>query len=187
MNMQMSRFLIHDEETAPEAALPILKGVLSSAGQLPNLVGVLAGAPAALRAYARFRLEMRNGHLTDETVERIGLAVAEHHRAQPRIDLRTRTARGTGLGGDEIGRARRFDSADPRQGALLRWLRGVVVTRDVPGLLHEEVREAGWTDEQLLEAIAVAALESWMAMVTVAGDVPADGSSEGTRQLRAVA
>ena len=43
--------------------------------------------------------------------------------------------------------------------------------------LHEEAREAGWSDEQLLEAIAYVALESFTAMVNVAGDVPVDGSS----------
>jgi alkylhydroperoxidase family enzyme len=51
--------------------------------------------------------------------------------------------------------------------------------------LHEEAREAGWTDEQLLEAVAVVALESFTAMVNVAGEVPVDGSVEATRVLRA--
>ena len=51
----MSRFHIHDDLTAPEDSLPVLKGVLSLAGQLPNFLGVLAGSPVALRGYARFR------------------------------------------------------------------------------------------------------------------------------------
>ena len=55
----MSRFHIHDDLTAPEASLPILKGLQSSAGQLPNFLGVLAGSAAALRAYVRFRGELR--------------------------------------------------------------------------------------------------------------------------------
>src|SRR5262249_8761991 len=55
---QISRFQIHDELTAPEGSLPVLKGASSSAGQLPNFLGVLAGSPAALRGYTRFRGEM---------------------------------------------------------------------------------------------------------------------------------
>ena len=51
--------------------------------------------------------------------------------------------------------------------------------------LHEEAREAGWTDEQILEAVAVVALESFTAMVNVCGEVPVDGSTEDTRTLRA--
>ncbi len=52
---QMSRFPIHDELTAPEGSLPVLMAVSAGGGQVPNLVGVLAGSPAVLRAYTRFR------------------------------------------------------------------------------------------------------------------------------------
>ena len=51
--------------------------------------------------------------------------------------------------------------------------------------LHEEAREAGWSDEQLLEAIAHVALETFTATINVAGDVPVDGSTEESRVLRA--
>src|SRR6186997_1297695 len=72
---EMSRFPIHDDLTAPEGSLPILKGASSAAGQLPNLLGVLANSPAALRAYVRASGELRHGRLTRGTIERIGLAV----------------------------------------------------------------------------------------------------------------
>ncbi len=51
--------------------------------------------------------------------------------------------------------------------------------------LHEEAREAGWSDEQLLEAIAFVSLETFTAIVNVAGDVPVDGSSEKARLMAA--
>jgi alkylhydroperoxidase family enzyme len=51
--------------------------------------------------------------------------------------------------------------------------------------LHEEAREAGWSDEQILEAVAYVALEGFTAMVNVAGDVPVDGSTEDARTLKA--
>jgi hypothetical protein len=53
MKATMSRFQIHDDLTAPDASMPVLRGALSTGGQLPNFLGVLAGSPAALRAYAR--------------------------------------------------------------------------------------------------------------------------------------
>ena len=83
MKTPMSRFQIHDDLTAPEGSQPLLRGVLSTGGQLPNFLGVLAGAPAALRGYARLRSELRHGHLQPATLERIALAVAEHHRCEP--------------------------------------------------------------------------------------------------------
>ena len=57
--------------------------------------------------------------------------------------------------------------------------------REPPAYLHEEAREAGWTDEQLLEAIAFVALETFTAMVNIAGEVPVDGSSEQGRLMAA--
>jgi alkylhydroperoxidase family enzyme len=186
MKTQMSRFQIHDDLTAPEASLPVLKGAMSAGGQLPNFLGVLAGSPAALRAYARFRTELRHGSLTLPTLERIALAVAEHYRSQPGLAIHTRTARQAGVGIDEVAAARDWESSDPREAALLRYLRALLEQRGhAPMHLHEEAREAGWTDEQLLEAIAYVSLESLTALVNVAGEVPVDGSAEDTRVLRA--
>jgi len=186
MKTPMSRFNIHDELTAPEGSVPVLRGALASGGQLPNFLGVLAGSPAALRAYARFRSELRHGTLTLPTLERIALAVAEHYRSAPGIAVHSRTARQVGVGIDEVARARGWESSDPHEAAMLAYLKALVQQRGaVPHHLHEEAREAGWSDEQLLEAIAVLSLESFTAMVNVAGEIPVDGSVEETRVLRA--
>jgi len=185
MKTPMSRFQVHDDLTAPEGSVPVLRGVLAPGGQLPNFLGVLAGSPAALRAYARFRSELRHGTLEPATLERIALAVAEHYGSQPGLALHGRTARQAGLTLDEVALAREFDSRDEGEAALLRYLRTLVEQGSPPVHLHEEAREAGWTDEQLLEAIAFAALEGFTAMINIAGDVPVDGSVEESRQLRA--
>src|SRR5919199_1283440 len=98
---RMSRFSIHDELTAPEASVPILKGASAAAGQLPNFLGVIAGSPAALRAYMRFRGELRRGELPAATLERVAIAVAEHYESAPGRTLHARTARQAGVGLDE--------------------------------------------------------------------------------------
>src|ERR1700730_14069734 len=159
MKTEMSRFQIHDE---------------------------LTGSPAALRAYARFRSELRHGKLTLATLERIALAVAEHYRSEPGIAMHSRAARAAGLALDEVALARQFSSKDPREAALLRYLQAVLEEGGRPPIhLHEEAREAGWDDEQILEAIAAVSLEGFTAMVNVAGEVPVDGSSEASRALQA--
>jgi alkylhydroperoxidase family enzyme len=186
MKTQMSRFQIHDDLTAPQGSVPVLRGALASGGQLPNFLGVLAGSPAALRAYAKFRSELRHGRLTLPTLERISLAIAEHYQSAPGIAMHSRAARNAGLGLDEVAAAREFKSKDPRQAALLRYLRALVEDQGhAPMHLHEEAREAGWDDEEILEAIAAVSLESFTAMVNVAGEVPVDGSSEASRTLQA--
>jgi alkylhydroperoxidase family enzyme len=165
--------------------MPVLRGALASGGQLPNFLGVLAGSPAALRAYARFRSELRHGRLKLATLERIALAVAEHYQSEPGIEMHSRAARGAGLALDEVALARQFSSNDAREAALLRYLQALVETGKPPMHLHEEAREAGWDDEQILEAIAAVALEGFTAMINVAGDIPVDGSSEASRALQA--
>jgi alkylhydroperoxidase family enzyme len=183
---QMSRFQIHDDLSAPEGSVAVLKGAMSGGGQLPNFLGVLAGSPAALRAYARLRSELRQGALPRATLERISLAIAEHYGSAPGTTLHSRTARQEGLGLDEVALAREWNSLDGRELVLLRLLRELVVEHHgPPAHFVEEAREAGWSDAQLLEAIAFAAQESFTAMVNVAGDVPVDGSIEASRTLRA--
>jgi alkylhydroperoxidase family enzyme len=185
MKISMSRFQIHDDLTAPERSVPVLRGALSGAGQLPNFLGVLAGSPAALRAYARFRSELRHGKLPLATLERIALAIAEHYDSEQGIVMHSRAARGAGLALDEVALARQFRSNDPQEAALLAYLQALVVDGRPPMHLHEEAREAGWDDEQLLEAIAAVSIESFTAMINVAGEVPIDGSSEESRTLKA--
>lgn len=185
MKTTMSRFQIHDELTAPDGAVPVLRGAIAGGGQLPNFLGVLAGSPAALRAYARSRSELRHGTLPVATLERISLGVAEHHGSAPGVALHTRTARHAGLTLDEVALARELDSRDEREAALLRLLRPLIEGPRQPAMhLHEEAREAGWSDEQLLEAIAHVGLETLTAMINLAGDVPVDGAGEA-RQARA--
>jgi alkylhydroperoxidase family enzyme len=169
MKTKESRFHIHDELTAPEGSLPILKGALSTGGQLSNFLGVLAGSPAVLRAYARFRSEIRHGELPLKSQQRIALAVAQ------------------GLGLDEIALARDFDSRDEREHVLLKYVKALV---EAPGAappmhLHEEAREAGWTDEQILETVAHVSLGLFSTLVTRSGDVPRDGSHEEGRLQQA--
>jgi alkylhydroperoxidase family enzyme len=184
--VQMSRFPIHDEETAPAESAALLKIASAAGGQLPNFLGALSNSPATLKAYLRFRQELAKGELDAATRARIGIAVAAHLGAER--GSHERAARAAGLGLDEIRRACRFASDEPRHGALLKWLKPLATQRgELTDLLQEEVREAGWSDAQLLEAIAAVALESMAAQVTLAGDVPSDGSTEETRQLRAVA
>lgn len=47
----MTSLTIHTVETAPEASKPLLEESVKNIGMVPNLHGVMAGAPALLEAY----------------------------------------------------------------------------------------------------------------------------------------
>ena len=46
----MTTFPVHTRESAPEASRPLLDAAAEKFGMVPNLMGVLATAPAALAA-----------------------------------------------------------------------------------------------------------------------------------------
>src|SRR6059058_1405354 len=125
MKTKESRFQVHDELTAPERSLPVLKAAIAGGGQLSNFLGVLAGSPAVLRAYARFRSELRHGSLPLRTQQRVALAVAEHEHSEYWLATLQRTAREAGLGLDEIALARQFESRESSEAVLLGYVRGL--------------------------------------------------------------
>jgi hypothetical protein len=89
----ISRFDIHDELTAPDESVRLLKAISSAGASVSKFIGVLAGAPAALRAYARMRHELREGILPQQTRERIAIAVAERRGDSYSTAQHARTAR----------------------------------------------------------------------------------------------
>lgn len=67
-----------------------------------------------------------------------------------------------GLDEEERGRAQRFESQDPDRAALLRFAHEVDESRGHPSDdVFEEVRSAGYSDEQILEIIANVALTTY--------------------------
>ena len=134
---------------------------------------MLAALPAALRAFARMRHELRGGVLPAATRERIALAVAEERGDAYSIAQHARTARGAGLGLDEISRARSWSSGDPREAALLSFLKALFEADGRPAHhLLEEAREVGWSDEELLEAVAHVALNEFQSLMANARPCP---------------
>lgn len=171
----VSRFQIHDELTAPDESAPLIKSVQAAGGAVTKFVGVLAGAPSVLRAYTRMRSELRGGVLPQATRERIALAVAEQRGDDYSVAQYAKSARRAGLGLDEVSRARSFTSGDPKEAALLDYLRATLDASGYPPHhLHEEAKEIGWTDEELLEAVAHVALAEFQSLIASAAALPKD-------------
>jgi len=146
-----------------------------SAAFFAALFATLVAAPVAHAA-----------DLPQATRERIALAVAEHRHDAYSIAQHAKSARRAGLGLDEVSRARSFSSGDPKEAALLEYLHSALENNGHPPLhLHEEAREIGWTDEELLEAVAHLALNEFQSLIAGAAELPKDQS--GPRVLPSVA
>ncbi len=170
-----SRFDIHDELTAPAGSERLLKSISTAGGSVSKLVGVLAGSPASLKAFARLRSELHSGALPAATAIRIGLAVSERRGDRYSLAQHARSARLSGFGLDEISRNRSFSSTDDREAALLAFLEGSLDAEGhPPAYLLEEAREADWSDEQILEALGEVALCEFQSLVANAAGLPED-------------
>lgn len=67
-----------------------------------------------------------------------------------------------GASRQEREKAQHFESDDPKRGAALRFAKGVVEKRGhVSDEAFDSVREAGYTDEQVMEMIANVALTTF--------------------------
>ena len=63
---------------------------------------------------------------------------------------------------NDVGQAQRFESDDEKRAAALRFAREVVETRGHPSdESFEAVRDAGYTDEQIMEMISTVALATF--------------------------
>jgi alkylhydroperoxidase family enzyme len=174
---EVSRFHIHDELTAPDGSAPLIKSIQTAGGAVSKFLGVLAESPSTLRAYTRFRSELHSGSLPRATRERIGLAAAERRNDAYTLNQYARTARAAGLGLDEVARAREFTSSDEKEAALLALLEKTLDhDESTPHHLVEEAREAGWSDDQILEALAELALANFESIIASAAELPLESS-----------
>jgi alkylhydroperoxidase family enzyme len=172
----ISRFHIHDELTAPDGSAPLIKSIQTAGGTVSKFLGVLAESPAALRAYTRLRTELRSSKLPRATRERIGLAVAERRSDPYTLTQYARTAR----------LARNFTSSDEKEAALLALLRETVDPAErPPHHLVEEAREAGWSDEEILDAVAEAALAEFESLIASVAALPQEGDPAVLREAAA--
>ena len=127
-----------------------------------------------LRAYTRMRSELRSGVLPRATRERIALAVAEHRDdtysiAQHAKSARTRRPRPRrGLAGPAASAP-----ATRRRRRCSTYLKATLeADGHPPHHLHEEAREIGWTDEEILEAVAHLALNEFQSLIASAAALP---------------
>lgn len=157
----MSRIQPLDLTTAPAASRPLLEAVRSKMGMVPNLLGTLAHAPAALQSYLSLGDALGAGALTPAERERVALAVAETNACDYCLAAHTLIGRGAGIDGEEALLARQGDGSDPRSAALARFAARVTDARG--NVTDDELRafkDAGWTDAHALEVIAHVALNT---------------------------
>ncbi len=75
----MQDFPIHTVETAPAEARPILEGAGKAFGFVPNVLGVMAGAPGLLEAYTTLSDIFGKTSLSGEEQHTVLLTVSQQN------------------------------------------------------------------------------------------------------------
>ena len=158
----MSRLFIPTLDTAPEASKATLENVHKQLGVVPNLFRLIGNSPAALTAFTSFQGAMSKT-LDLRTRERIALAVAQVNGCDYCLSAHTYLGLNLAkIGPEEIALNRKGESNDEKAGAAVSFAtkvareRGHVSQGDI-----DVLRDAGYSDAQVVEIIALVAENSF--------------------------
>ena len=149
-------------ETAPAASRPLLEAVKLQLGVVPNLFRIVSTSPAALEGYLGLNGALAKGVLTPATRERIALAVAEINGCGYCLAAHTYLGKNLAkLDSTEIAANRRGSSTDVKAAAAVRFAAEIATSRGaVSANAVNAVRDAGYSDAEIVEIIAHVALNT---------------------------
>lgn len=152
----MPRVTLHTLNSAPEAARPFLENAQKLSGFIPNLLGVLANAPAALETYVT--VSTLNGKTDLSLAERevVQLIAATTHGCDFCVAGHTAVAVNRAKLPPDVVSALREQSELPQEKleALAAFAREVIVTRgNVSEQTFGDFKAAGYSDGNALEVI----------------------------------
>ena len=158
----MARIEPISPESAHPAAQALLDGVQKSLGMTPNLMKTLARSPAALGAYLGFGQSLSAGSLGGRLREQIAVAVAGANGCEYCASAHTALGGRLGVGDSELARNLGGRSEDDRTDAALQFAGSIVHKR---GWVSDDdlaaVRNAGFGDDEIVELIAVVAINTF--------------------------
>ena len=155
----MSRIQTVDPKTATGATRTLLDAVQSQLGVTPNFIRILANSPKALEGFLGLYGAAAAFSIDKATQERIALAVAEGNACEYCVSAHTAIGRHAGLSNAEMLLNRQGTSADARASAAVALARALSDNLgDVTGVELDAARGAGLSDAELVEIVAIVAL-----------------------------
>jgi uncharacterized peroxidase-related enzyme len=149
------KFEIHTESTAPEYAQKLLSNSRAAFGAIPNLHGVMAEAPALLKAYQELGKIFSQTSLTAAEQQVVMLATSYANKCDYCVAAHTIIAGMHKVPADVVQSIRNgVEIAEPKLEALRRFTSKLVATRGWPG--DEELErfvQAGYTRANVLEVV----------------------------------
>jgi AhpD family alkylhydroperoxidase len=172
----MATFPIHSSDTAPEGSKPILAAVQKKFGFLPNLIGVMAEAPAAAEAYLAVMDIFERSSLSDAEKQTVLLSASFANACDYCMAAHSTIAAMKGISAETIEALRSGTTLpDPRLNALAVLTRSIVEARGWPGEAAKEAFvAAGYGASEYLEVILGVTVKTLSNYVNHVADTPLD-------------
>lgn len=171
----MSRVPIVDPNTATGPAKVLLDAVQAQLGATPHFIRVLANSPKALEGFLGLYGATAGFAVDRATRERIALTVAEANRCQYCVSAHTAIGRNAGLSNQEMLLNRNGTSSDAKAAAAVALARALNDgVGEISALDMEAARAAGVSDAELVEIIAVVAMNIFTNILNKATRVDID-------------
>ena len=172
----MAEFTIHDAETAPDGSKPLLDGATAKFGFTPNLVGVLADSPAALKAYLAINGAVAETSLNPTEQQVVLLAASFENGGTYDMAAHSTVSEKIGVPADVVESLRAGGSiADPKLNALAEFTRATVRNN---GVVDDGATAtfltAGYTSVSILDVVTAIAQKLISSYVTHFADIQAD-------------
>jgi len=171
----MSHVPLVDRDTTSGAVQEQLDQIQAAFGTVPSMFKAVANSPAALTSMWGSFNAFGSGALGPEMTEQIAVAVANRNSCEYCLAAHTALGRNAGVTSEALADAQSGISKDPRTEAMLRFALGLVDERGQVNVTEiEALREHGWTDEHIVEAIGHVALNVFTNYINIALGVPLD-------------
>lgn len=148
-----------DPSTSNEESVELVARAEQRLGRSSNMMRIMANSSAILGAYLNFNQAFEQVKMTAQLRALITTAVAELNGCDYTLSVAMVLGRHTGLTEDQLLAARRVQANEPKAAAALRFAAAVVKDRGkVPAEKVEELRGVGFTDEEIVEIVALVSL-----------------------------
>ncbi|QOG19226.1 carboxymuconolactone decarboxylase family protein [Bradyrhizobium sp. SEMIA] len=157
----MARATALKPEHVPAESKPTLDMFTKNIGFTPNMLATFAQSPIAFHAWAAL-LGSLSKALDVKTRDSIGLAVSEVNSCNYCLTVHSFTAKHMAkLPAEDVILARKGRATDPKRDAAVQFARKIIESRGhVTDADLQAVRDAGYTDANIMEIVALVAMYS---------------------------
>jgi len=148
-----------DPKTAQGKTKELFVAIEQRIKRVPNMIQLMGNSPAVLGAYLQFNEAFDKAKMSPKLRGLITTTVSEINGCDYTLSTAFALGKREGLSEEELTAARHAEASDPKTSAALRFAaktvgeRGHVAPQEV-----EKLRNAGFNDEEIVEIIALVAL-----------------------------